>query len=248
MITFSEHLASKSRKEVTLFNPWKCSRLFQGGSTFMCQSTLEIMDPRKFFSSKHWCWRTCARLLLDIIRFHNCKSTLAHVFFAYTAIFHPTFLSDNIIQASHTHPTLPPSFLAISGGECFETWSLLWHLVQQSQPLQARVHRDVERTWRDRVGRIFHGVRRSLIAVSRICWVIGDLTWPSTNIWLTTYIKSLKHEMVVGEKENALRCSKVVRYFFQNGTVQCWSGTVFLGYLNILNDQWRHVAMFHLHT
>lgn len=203
MITFSEHLASKSRKEVTLFNPWKCSRLFQGGSTFMCQSTLEIMDPRKFFSSKHWCWRTCARLLLDIIRFHNCKSTLAHVFFAYTAIFHPTFLSDNIIQASHTHPTLPPSFLAISGGECFETWSLLWHLVQQSQSLQAGVYRDVERRWRDAEG----WYRLWLGECSWIYWVIEDRAWPRT------FVKFL------------LRCwqdyySKIV---FQNG-VDWWSG------------------------
>lgn len=85
----------------------------------------------------------------------------------------PSHLSHNIIWTYHTHPSLSP--FSHQGSECFETWSLLWHLVQQSQPLQARVHRDVERRWQGWGG----------LEASRWSCVKFHETWPSTNILMT---------------------------------------------------------------
>lgn len=182
-----------------------------------------------------WFQTKCSRY----IRFHTCKS--AHLPMPFFSLSTAPYSATPTLLFHHHWPFQAVSVLR--PGAFYGIWYNNPNHSKRVFTEMLRGHGGIE--W---VYRIFHGVRRSFIAVSWICWVIGDL--PSTNIWPTTYIKSLKHEMVVGEKENALRCSKVVRYFFHNGTVQCWSGTVFLGYLNIniLNDQWRHVAIFHLHT
>ena len=186
-ITFSKHLGSKSSKEVPFWS-LEMFKVVPGRSTLMWGQTLK-MGLRNFNSSNYSFWRICV-CVCDILRLSHLTllntsdisdSTLARTHdlpqlcFLHRHRFHPTFPSNNIIQTSHTHPPFPPSVLAISGGECFETWSLLWHLVQQSQPLQARVHRDVERRWQGWVG---IGFLMELGEVSWFFWVIGDLRWP----------------------------------------------------------------------
>ena len=141
---FPNNLGSKARKEVENAGNVYSVYIMLFQMQWKWWSTLEMEPSNIVKGNEHgfswtdftlWAIICPIHMLLQFlikyirsVRFHTCRSIVAP----------PTFTSTLLF-----HHLLGP----FTGGECIETWSLLWHLVQQSQPLQACVHRDVERRW-----------------------------------------------------------------------------------------------------